>query len=204
MTMFAVVQSPTEHFLIAPLPPSFFETPPPFGGGAMLILNKFDNNSASLRAEHVQGILIAAAQASGNVSACEAYGITDRTGSESFNLALSTRRANTALAALNTALSLGSSRLTFANGLGERFADEYFQLADGTESGKKKGTTGRNEDFRGVVCYLWESFATATDPFLQVSIAFAAPPTGGGGLSRTFLPALHMGRLRAQPRSPFA
>ena len=81
-------------------------------------------------------------------------------------------------------MGLSAASFRFANGLGERFADEYFQ----------SGEDSRDDVFRGVLCYLWESFATATDPFLKVNIAFAAPPLEGGGPRRIFLAALHMGR----------
>ncbi len=193
--MFTDVRSSTGHFALLPIPSVFFETPPPFGAGALLVLNRFDNNSAKLRTEHFQGISIAAAQAGRSVSALEIYGITDRAGSEALNFALSRQRAQTALAALGVAVGLGPTNIQFANGLGERFAAEYFAL---------KGANDRDANMRGVACYLWESFATATDPFLKVSVAFASPPAGGGGRGRNFLPALHMGRLRMQPRSTFA
>jgi hypothetical protein len=195
--VFTEVRSPTGHFSLIPVPSRFFETPPPFGAGALLVLNRFKNNSADLLPEHMVGIQLAAGQA--NLSfgvgsgACEVYGITDRTGSEELNRELSSRRASAALAALSGAMGLLDGTIRFSNGLGERFADEYFQLAD--------GKPGQDENFRGAACYLWESFATATDPFLRVSVAFAAPPNGGE--SRSFLAALHMGRLRAQPASPF-
>ncbi len=191
---FSPVVSNTGHFTITPFPATLFETPPPFGAGALLVLNKYDNDSFSMRSEHALGISIAAAQAANSVRALEIYGITDRAGSESHNLTLSRRRAETARTALMTALGLGPNSITFANGLGERFAAEFFDL---------KGENDRDPTMRGVACYLWDSFAVATDPFLQVSVAFATPPTGGGRF-RSFLAALHMGRLRAQPRSIFS
>ena len=196
--MFTFIDSPTGQFTLLPFPAEFFDTASPFGNGALLLLNQFANNSAVLRAAHVQGILIAAAQASATFGtgfgALEVYGLTDRTGSEALNLELSTRRAQAALSALSSAMALGSTNVVFSNGLGERFADEYFQKADNT----------RDAQFRGVACYLWESFSTAIDPILRLNVSFAAPPTGGGGKRRLFLGALHMGRLRAQPRPPFA
>jgi hypothetical protein len=103
------------------------------------------------------------------------------------------RRAEAAMDGIRASMSL-QGNIVFANGLGERLADEYFQLPDDT----------RNANFRGVACYLWESFSTARDPFLRLSVAFATPPTGGSALNRRFLSALHMGRHRAQPRSTFA
>jgi len=192
--MFTRVGSPTGHFILDPLPASLFEFPPAFGGAALLRLVRFDNNSAALRPEHLQGIAIAAQQAGGQMQACECYGVTDRSGSEELNRALSSRRAQTALTSLTSALGLTEARVTFANGLGERFAAEYFAMADNQREG----------GFRGVACYLWESFAVATDPFLKISVSFASPPDGGGGQSKILLSPLHMGRLRAQPRSPFA
>src|SRR4051794_3342207 len=96
--MFTEVRSPTGHFTLLPFPDNFFEFPPAFGVGAMLVLNKFSNNSASLLAPHIQGIQLAAEQAkqtfSANSGACEVYGITDRTGSEQLNKELSGRRAS--------------------------------------------------------------------------------------------------------------
>jgi OmpA family len=196
--MFIPTDSPTGHFTLLPMPREFFETPPPFGGGALLVLNKFANNSASLRAEHMVGIRIAAAQAAAtfgpSTGSLEVYGLTDRTGSEQLNKDLSGRRARAALEALRAAMGLGDFRATFANGLGERFAAEYFELADNS----------RDDMFRGVACYLWESFTMARDPILRLEISFATPPTGGSPRRRVFLAALHMGRLRAQPASPFA
>lgn len=131
----------------------------------MLVLNKFANNSSRLLPEHLQAFSIAATQAGGNVSALEIYGITDRKGSEAVNKVVSTQRANAALGPLKKMLGLSPLSTTFANGLGERFADEYHQ---------------------------------------RVSVGFATPPTGGGGQGAVFLSPLHMGRLRAQPRSSFA
>ena len=195
--MFTAVDSPTGHFALVPIPARFFEVPPPFGAGALLVLNRFANNSAALLPPHMAGIQIAAAQARSSFGsssgACEVYGITDRTGSETLNRELSKRRAQAALSALTSAMSLLDGAITFSNGLGERFADEYFQASDNS----------RDENFRGVACYIWESFATATDPFLKVNVAFAAPPLGGGDGRRVFLAALHMGRHRAQPLSVF-
>jgi hypothetical protein len=197
--MFTATQSPTGHFSLLPFPPDFFELPPVFGAGAMLVLNKFANNSASLLPQHLLGIQIAVEQAkqtfSSGSGACEVYGITDRTGSDELNRQLSTRRAQAALNAVSAAMSFGDFNAQFANGLGEQFAEKYFLLAD--------GKAGQNENFRGVVCYLWESFNTATDVFLRVNVAFASPPAGGGGSRRTFLAALHMGRHLALPVSPF-
>jgi hypothetical protein len=197
--MFTAVSSPTGHFTLLPIPEEFFETPSPFGSGALLVLNKFANNSAALQAAHLEGILIAAAQAKqtfgANGGACEAYGLTDRTGSEQLNLELSARRAKAALTAMSEAMGFQDFNTQFSNGLGERFADEYFQLRDGKE--------GRDDNFRGVACYFWESFSTATDTALRINVAFASPPAGGGGRRRTFLAALHLGRHRAQPASPF-
>lgn len=196
--MFTTVDSPSGHFILLPFPNDFLELPNPFGVGGLLILNKFANNSARLHPEHVRGIAIAAAQGTATFGAgsgaLECYGITDRSGSETLNKVLSTRRAEAALGALGTAMGLGQSNVRFANGLGERFADEYFG----------QGEDSRNDVFRGVVCYLWESLSAATDPVLRINIAFAAPPLEGGGRRRIFLAALHMGRLRALPRSPFA
>jgi hypothetical protein len=192
--MFSEVRSPTGHFSLLPLPAIFFDIPPPFGAGAMLVLNKFANNSSKLLPQHMIGISTAASQGKGIVGACEVYGITDRAGSEDLNKALSVKRANAALTALKTALSLESFNTVFANGLGERFADEYFKNADNS----------REAGFRGVVCYLWQSFATATDASLKINVAFASPPDGGGDRRRAFLAPLHMGRLRTTPRSPFA
>ncbi|MEO8027226.1 MAG: OmpA family protein, partial [Bryobacteraceae bacterium] len=169
--MFSEVRSPTGHFALVPMPGTFFENPSPFGGSALLVLNRFDNNSAKLRSEHLQGITVAAAQASGRVKVLELYGITDRSGSDALNMALSIRRADAALAALSTALGLGPNNITFANGLGERFADQYFMLKQ----------NARDPTMRGVACYLWDSLSTARDPFLRVAVAFAAPPRGGIG-----------------------
>jgi OmpA family len=195
--MFTTVESPTGHFTLIRFPEDFHELPNPFGSGGLLILNRFANNSAQLQSEHKRGLLIAASQAretfgAGN-GALEVYGTTDRSGSESLNKALSTRRAEAALATLRDAMALSPSSFTFANGLGERFADEYFA----------QGEDSRNDVFRGVLCYLWESFSTATDAVLRINVAFAAPPLEGDGRRRIFLAALHMGRLRAQPPSPF-
>lgn len=196
--MFTEVRSPTGHFSLLPFPAEFFEFPPVFGAGALLVLNKFGNNSAALLPQHIQGIQIAAEQAkqtfSNGSGACEVYGLTDRTGSEELNRELSTRRARATLDAMSVAMSFADFNAQFSNGLGERFADEYFKLQD--------GKPGRDENFRGVACYLWESFSTATDTFLRVNVSFAAPPLDPGR-RRTFLAALHMGRLRAQPLSPF-
>ena len=193
--MFSAVDSPSGHFTLMPIPSEFFELPSPFGAGsAMLILQKFANNSAQLVSEHMRGISIAASQANGQVSACEVYGVTDRAGSEDLNRALSLQRAVSTLEALKPALSIQPFHTVFAGGLGERFAEEYHQRADNE----------RNENFRGVVCYLWESFSAATDTILKIEVAFAAPPLGGTGRRRIFLPPLHMGRLRTVPRPPFA
>lgn len=192
--MFTSVDSPSGHFTLLPIPREFFEFSSPFGGSAMLILQKFKNNSSQLLSEHMRGIAIAASQASGGVSACEVYGVTDRSGSEDLNRALSLQRATNALEALKPALGLLPFNTTFAGGLGERFADEYHQRADNE----------RNDLFRGVVCYLWESLGAATDTVLKIEVSFAAPPLGGFGRRRIFLPPLHMGRLRTVPRPPFA
>ena len=35
--MFIPTDSPTGHFTLLPMPREFFETPPPFGGGALLV-----------------------------------------------------------------------------------------------------------------------------------------------------------------------
>ncbi len=196
--MFTEVRSPTGHFSLLPFPPDFFESPPVFGVGALLVLNKFANNSAALLPQHIQAIQIAAAQAkqtfTADSGACEVYGLTDRTGSDELNRELSSRRAQATLNAMSAAMSFADFNAQFANGLGEQFADKYFKLAD--------GKAGKDENFRGVACYLWDSFSTATDTFLRVNVAFAAPPLDGGA-RRTFLAALHMGRHLAQPASPF-
>ena len=95
--MFTEVRSPTGHFSLLPFPSNFFETPPPFGAGGLLVLNRFKNNSADLLPEHLAGIQLAAGQANLTFGvgsgACEVYGITDRTGSEDLNRELSSRRA---------------------------------------------------------------------------------------------------------------
>jgi hypothetical protein len=109
-------------------------------------------------------------------------------------MAMSIQRANASLNALKAALGFTSFNVTWANGLGERFADEYFQEADNRRDG----------NFRGTACYLWESFTTAIDPILQLEVKFASPPMAGAPRRRAFLAPLHMGRFRAQPRSPFA
>jgi hypothetical protein len=192
--MFSEVRSPTGHFTLAPIPATYFGTPSPFGSGGFLVLNKFDNNSSVLLRQHRLGIQIAAAQGTGHVSCCEVYGITDRAGSESLNLALSTRRARGALTALTAALGFRSHNIVYSKGIGERFMAEYYGAADRT----------RDTNFRGVACYLWESFDTATDAFLRVNIAFAGPPGGGAGSVSSYLAPLHMGRLRTMPLSPFA
>ena len=193
--MFTLVESPTNHFTLLPLPSIFFENPPPFGAGALLLLNRFNNNSATLLPAHLQGIAIAAAQAKSSMNSafasCEVYGFTDRSGSESVNKVMSNQRASAALGAMKAAAGLDG--VNFSNGLGERFADEYFQVDE----------DARNDVFRGVAVYLWESFNTATDPFLKVNVAFASPSSGIEGRDRIFLAALHMGRHRAQPASPF-
>ena len=111
-------------------------------------------------------------------------------------MSLSIRRANNALDALKRSLQLDNLAVTFANGLGERFAAEYF------EQMKQDGT--RSPLLRGVACPLWGYISDATDPILRLNISFAAPPTGGGPKRRAFLAPLHMGRLKSQPPSPFA
>jgi hypothetical protein len=202
--MFSRVDSNTGHFKILPLPADLFLDPSPFGDGALLFLKKFDNNSAALLPAHSQGILLAAGQALATFGqnsrpALEAYGITDRSGSDALNKSLSTKRAQNALDAMIAAMSLSSDRITFANGLGERFADEYFQIKD-----DRSDPSFRNENFRGVALYIWQSLSTAQETGLRLNVAFAAPPTGGGPGRKNFLSFLHLGRIRALPRSPFS
>lgn len=196
--MFTFTEGPTGKFTLIPMPDRFFEFPSSNSGGALLILNGFANNSATLTSEHNQGILIAATQAMASFGtgsgALEFYGITDRTGSADYNLQLSRQRAATALSAMRSAMGLQDRMLAFSNGLGERLADEYYQQQDNT----------RSDGFRGVACYLWDSLNRATDPFFQLEIAFAAPPTGGDPARRALLAPLHLGRLKSAPRSPFA
>lgn len=196
--MFTFTESPTGKFTLIPMPNRFFELPSPSGGGALLILNGFANNSANLQSEHFQGIQIAAAQAAASFGAgsgaLEFYGITDRTGTAEYNLQLSRLRAATALNTMRATMGLADRMVTFSNGLGERLAEEYFEHLDNT----------RSEGFRGVACYIWESMNRATDPFFQLEVAFAAPPTGGSPTNRVLLAPLHLGRLKSSPRSPFA
>jgi len=195
--MFTVIDNPTGHFTLLPFPSSLFFEPPPFGAGAMLVLNEFRLNSSKLNAEHVRGMTILAGQAQATwggveLAVGEFFGVTDRSGSDSFNQKLSTQRAKSARDALWGVLGLGDANLTFSVGLGEQFAAEYYQEADNTQHG----------GFRGVACYLWESLSTARDPGLRIEIASASPPEGGFGNRRIFLPPLHLGRKANG--SPFA
>ncbi|MFO0915865.1 MAG: hypothetical protein U0795_23100 [Pirellulales bacterium] len=196
--MFTFTESPTGKFTLIPMPDRFFEFPSSNSGGALLILNGFANNSATLLAEHHLGILIAATQAMASFGtgsgALEFYGVTDRTGSDEYNLQLSRQRAATALNVMKSAMGLADHLVAFSNGLGERLADEYYQKQDNT----------RSDGLRGVACYLWDSVNRATDPFFRLEIAFAAPPTGGDPARRALLGPLHLGRLKSSPRSPFA
>ena len=57
--MFSFTNSPADQFTPVPMPAEFFEIPDPFRPSAVLILKHFLNNSADLRPEHMQGILIA-------------------------------------------------------------------------------------------------------------------------------------------------
>ena len=116
--MFVSTVGPTGQFTLQPMPPQFFELPQPFGGAALLVLNDFANNSATLTAEHMAGIHLAAAQAAltfgPQTGSLEIYGITDRAGSENLNKDLSNRRANAALDALRGVMGLGGPvRRTF-------------------------------------------------------------------------------------------
>jgi hypothetical protein len=198
MWMFLKTLGPKAQFTLLPMPPQFFELPQPFGGAALLVLNDFATNSARLTPEHIAGIRLAAAQASltfgPRTGSLEVYGVTDRAGSEKLNKDLSNRRASAALEALQSAMGLGEFGVKFANGLGERFAAEYFEDPDNS----------RQAGLRGAACYLWDSFSTARDTILRLEISFAAPPTGGGSFRRAFLGPLHMGRHRTSPPSPFA
>jgi hypothetical protein len=193
--MIVSVDSPTGHFSIRPIPPRFFFDPSPFGNGGMLVLNSFPNNSSKLVGEHHRGIKVFAAQAKaaflGGFGAGEFYGITDRTGSESYNFKMSQFRAANARDAVWAAMDFNDERVSFVEGLGERFAAEYFAEADNSRHG----------GFRGVACYVWPTFATGRDPGLRIEIAAAGPPEGGGAFRRTFLAALHMGRRN--PECPF-
>jgi hypothetical protein len=193
--MFATVESPTGHFHIRAMPPRFFLDPSPFGDGGMLILNSFKNNSSKLAGEHYRGVEIFAAQAKAafesGFGAGEFYGITDRSGSEAYNYKMSRFRADNAKSALWAAMGFTDERGSHVEGLGERFAAEYYGKADNS----------RHEGFRGVACYLWQSFATARDPILRMEIAAAGPPDGGGDFRRLYLAALHMGRRN--PDNPF-
>lgn len=191
--MFTAFDDPSGHFSFSPLPAKFFLDQSPFGGGALLVLNKFDKNSTSTNARHGMGIARAVAQV---ISAfgpqkglLEVYGISDRTGSESINLTISAARARNALAQVKGALGLSDFNMTSSAGLGERFADEYFQDKD----------LSNDANMRGVACYFWESISVAQDPVLVLSIKFATPPKGN-----TMLGPLFLGRFRSSPPSPFA
>lgn len=198
--MFVTVASNDGSFLIRPIPKVFFFDPVPFGAGAMLILTNFPLNSSNLTAEHIRGVTILASQAQaawgsrslGGLSVGEFLGITDRSGGDKSNERLSLKRAKTARDALWAAMGKSDVDLSFSHGLGEQFAARYYGQKDGT----------RSAGFRGVVCYLWESSTTARDVGLKLAIKAAAPPEGGFGLSRQFLPPLHLGRK--VPNSPFA
>lgn len=194
--MFAPVDDPKGNWSFVPIPRKFFLEATPFGGGAVLILNKFLNNSGAVLTTHSPGIAVAIAQARANFGpgngVLEVYGLTDRTGSDAYNLDLSAKRAKNALLFLKVGLGLSDFNLTWSAGLGERFAAEYYQEKDSTI----------DANFRGVACYLWDSFSTATDIALQLHIKFASPP-GGAGAERSLLGPLHLGRFRSSPPSPF-
>jgi hypothetical protein len=194
--MFTSTDSSTGQFGIRPIPELFFELPSPFGSGAMLVLNGFGNNSAKLAAEHHRGVQILVAQVRSSwgpgSGVGEFYGITDRSGSDALNQRLSGQRAQNARDALWSALGFGEAHINHFDGLGETFAAEYFQEADDSRHG----------GFRGVACYVWESFAVARDTVLQMNVKAAKPPDGGGGFRRTFLAPLHLGRRNSA--CPFA
>ncbi|MET3691828.1 hypothetical protein ABID43_001353 [Methylobacterium goesingense] len=184
---------PAGYFSFSPIPSKFFLDPPVFGGGGLLVLNKFKTNSASLSAQHGIGIKLAVAQVLTNFGRdqgnLELYGVTDRAGSETYNMTLSAARARSTLTAVKAALGLSEIHLCSSAGLGERFADEYYGEADKTHDAA----------FRGVACYFWDSLATAHDPGLRLAIQFARPPKG-----ERILGPLYLGRYRSSPPSPFA
>ncbi len=197
--MFFATNDPGGFFSLRPMPNSVFDIASPFGSGAQLVLQRFPKNSAQLLPQHSAGISVAAAQArqtfGASGGAIELFGLTDRSGQDAFNIGLSTNRARNAENALRIAMSLGDFSASFSNGLGEEFEKLYFP-------NDKDGSS--NDSFRGVVCYLWESIATARDVGLRLQISFAAPPLPAGDRRTSVLGPLHLGRLRATPRSSFA
>ncbi len=197
--MFSATDDPGGFFALRPMPASVFDIASPFGSGAQLFLQRFTKNSAELLPQHAAGISIAAAQArltfGASGGAIEIFGMTDRSGKDAFNQALSTNRAKNAENALRSAMSLGSFNASFSNGLGEEFEKQYFP---------KDQDGSSNDRFRGVICYLWESISTARDVGLRIQIGFAGPPLTEGDARTSVLGPLHLGRLRATPRSSFA
>lgn len=197
--MFSATDDPGGFFALRPLPKLLFDIASPFGSGAQLFLLRFPKNSAQLLPQHLAGVSLAAAQAKQtfgeSAGALEVYGLTDRSGTDAFNLGLSTQRAKNAETALRGAMGLGSFNQSFSNGLGEEFEKLYFpNFKDGSSA----------DQFRGVVCYLWESIATARDVGLRIQVAFAAPPMSDDDGRKSVLGPLHMGRVRMTPRSTFA
>jgi hypothetical protein len=197
--MFSVIADPKGFFALRPLPKSLFDIASPFGSGAQLFLLRFPKNSATLLPQHLAGIGIAAAQArltfGSSSGVIEAYGMTDRSGSDAFNKQLSVKRAENVKNTLLGAMGLSGSGGSFSNGLGEQFEKEYFPESPEDSS---------NDAFRGVVCYLWESIATARDAALRIQIAFANPPMSNETGRATLLGPLNLGRLRSSPRSVFS
>ncbi|GJD54755.1 OmpA family protein [Methylobacterium dankookense] len=195
--MFKPFDDPKGCFSFQGLPSKFFLDPSPFGNGALLILHQYANNAMDIDSRHVSGVKQAVAQVretfGESSGALEFYGITDRTGSDSYNKTLSTTRARNALNRFIAELGFTNSNHTFSNGLGESFDAEYFDAKDGTA----------HAGFRGVACYFWESSLTARDPVLTTSIAFAKPHSKGSAQESSLLGPLHLGRLRANPRSTF-
>lgn len=195
--MFTQVIDPLGFYSLYPMPRTFFETPSPYGNGAMLILNNYPNNSTSITPMHAAGIAIAVAQANAvtgqGEAVLEAYGVTDRTGSDAYNLALSAKRAKIVVETMRSALGSLDWKASWSAGLGERFAAEYYSEVDST----------RDSRMRGVVCYIWDSISEARDPFLRTEIQFASPP-GSDPARRGMLGPLHLGRYKSVPPSPFA
>ncbi len=197
--MFSVIQDPTGFFALRPLPSTLFDIASPFGSGAQLFLLRFPKNSATLLPQHLVGIGFAVAQArstfGSSSGAIEAYGLADRSGSDAFNKQLSDKRAVNVKNTLVGAMGIGDFGTSFSNGLGEQFEKEYFP--DDPDN-------STNDAFRGVVCYLWESIATARDVALRIQISFATPPMSNRTGRATLLGPLNLGRLRSTPRSVFS
>jgi hypothetical protein len=195
--MFKAFEDPKGCFSFQPIPSKFFLEPSPFGNGALLILHRYANNASDIDSRHVFGVKETVAQVRETFGersgALEFYGISDRTGSDRYNKALSAAKAKNALNRFVAELGFQSFNHTFSNGLGETFEAEYFDAKDGTA----------HEGFRGVACYFWESSSTARDPMLTTSIAFAKPHSKGSAQETSLFGPLHLGRLRATPRSTF-